>query len=50
LFSQHTRLTNEIEEIDYAPPTLKQVESQLNEVNKQLTGSRNALGKLEKAT
>jgi hypothetical protein len=47
---QHTRLVNEIEEIDYAPPTLKQVESQLAGVTKQLSESKGSLKKLEQAT
>jgi hypothetical protein len=43
-------LTNDIEAIDYAPPTLKQVESQLSGVKKQLDGDKASLNKLEKAT
>lgn len=47
---QHTRLVSELESLDYAPPTLKQVQAQLDSVSKKLADDQKQLKKLESAT
>jgi hypothetical protein len=47
---QHARLLTEIQSVDYAPPTLKQVQSHLANAQKQLDADKEALAKRETET
>ena len=47
---QHAQLLTEIQSVDYAPPTLKQVQSHLASAQKQLDADKQALAKRQAET